>query len=306
MSSEVSTTIFSPGKLLLTSEYVVLDGALALTVPTKLGQTLVVREAQDTNSLISWNAQHRGISWLNIEINYKSWEILNTNIPASAEFILRVLKQIQQFSETKFKASQSYHFTTNLEFPADFGLGSSSTLMNNLAEWAEIDAFKLNETCLGGSGYDIAVAKEKSAVLYQNTDQGRIIKQVNYCPNFRDELIFIHLNKKQDSREGINLYRSKAKSPELINEFSKLTEEIVLCNDLEKFSDLMEIHSRKLSDFLGIETSKEKYFENCPVFVKSLGAWGGDFVMSRKFLGFREYFSERGFSSIFEWDDLIN
>ena len=32
------STIFSPGKLLLTSEYVVLDGALALAVPTKWGQ----------------------------------------------------------------------------------------------------------------------------------------------------------------------------------------------------------------------------------------------------------------------------
>ena len=31
-------TLFSPGKLLLTSEYVVLDGALALAVPTQWGQ----------------------------------------------------------------------------------------------------------------------------------------------------------------------------------------------------------------------------------------------------------------------------
>lgn len=30
--------LFSPGKLLLTSEYVVLDGALALSVPTLAGQ----------------------------------------------------------------------------------------------------------------------------------------------------------------------------------------------------------------------------------------------------------------------------
>lgn len=40
--------------------------------------------------------------------------------------------------------------------------------MNNLAEFSTIDAFLLNEISLGGSGYDIAVAQEKFAILYQN------------------------------------------------------------------------------------------------------------------------------------------
>ena len=35
-------TFYSNGKLLLTGEYVVLDGANALAVPTKYGQNLVV------------------------------------------------------------------------------------------------------------------------------------------------------------------------------------------------------------------------------------------------------------------------
>ena len=47
--------IFSPGKLLLTSEYVVLDGALALALPTKLGQEFFVEETLDHQSRIYWN-----------------------------------------------------------------------------------------------------------------------------------------------------------------------------------------------------------------------------------------------------------
>ena len=66
---------------------------------------------------------------------------------------------------------------------------------------------------------------------------------------------------------------------------------MILCNSLaQKFA----------------KTSKEKYFENCPVFIKSLGAWGGDFVMSRKFSGFEDYFSGKGFSTVFEWNELID
>jgi mevalonate kinase len=298
--------IFSPGKFLFTSEYVVLDGALAFAVPTKLGQEFFFEETEDGKSLISWNAFHRNNFWLNIEINYRNWKILGTNLPESAEFLLKVLKQVQKLSEIKFKGNNSYHLKTNLQFPPDFGLGSSSTLMNNFAQWAEIDPFLLNELCLGGSGYDIAVAKEKSEILYQNTENGRVFEKINFNPDFKNELIFIHLNEKQNSREGIMLYRSKNKSQNLIDQFSAITRDIVSCQNLENFSHLMNIHEQKLSDFLGIEKVKDKYFENCPAFVKSLGAWGGDFVMSRKFSGFQDYFSERGFSSVFLWNELID
>jgi mevalonate kinase len=298
--------IFSPGKLLLTSEYVVLDGALALAIPTKWGQEFFFEEKDDHQSLINWTALHQGKTWLKVQINYKNGEILSSNIEDSARFILKVLMKVKEGSSIRFQKDFSYFIITNLEFPANFGLGSSSTLMNNLAEWSHIDAFELNETCLGGSGYDIAVAKEKSAILYQNLLPKRKIATINFNPTFKDELIFIHLNQKQDSREGINLYRSKKKSPEIIEAFSAITKEILETKSLEKFSELMTLHEKKLGKFLDIETAKEKYFENCPVFIKSLGAWGGDFVMSCKFPGFEDYFRGKDFATLFSYDQLID
>ncbi|MCS4303079.1 GYDIA family GHMP kinase [Chryseobacterium sp. BIGb0232] len=299
------SAIFSPGKLMLTSEYFAIDGALVLAVPTRLGQEFFFEEKDDNQSLILWEALHQNQPWLKAVINYKNWQILETNIPSSAEFILKTLKNVQQLSATKFKNDFTYHLKTNLQFPADFGLGSSSTLMNNLSEWAEIDPFYLNTISLGGSGYDIAVAKEKSAVLFQSKPEIRYEK-VDFNPSFKNELIFIHLNQKQDSREAISLYKSKTKSQELVNEFSDITKKILLCNELENFSELMMIHEGKISNFIEIPTVKEKLFSDCPVFVKSLGAWGGDFVLSAKFGGFKDYFWEKGFTTIFEWENLIN
>lgn len=297
--------IFSPGKLMLTSEYFAIDGALVLAVPTKLGQEFFFEERDDNQSLIFWEALHQNKPWLKAVIDYKNWQILETNIPLSAEFVLKTLKNVQQLSTIKFKKDFTYHLKTNLQFPADFGLGSSSTLMNNLAEWAEIDPFYLNTISLGGSGYDIAVAKEKSAVLFQSKPEIKFEK-VDFNPSFKNELIFIHLNQKQDSREGINLYKSKNKFPELINEFSDITKKILLCNELDNFSELMMIHERKISDFIEIPTVKERLFSDCPSFVKSLGAWGGDFVMSAKFGGYKDYFWEKGFTTVFEWSNIID
>ncbi|MFY1045248.1 GYDIA family GHMP kinase [Chryseobacterium sp. GP-SGM7] len=298
-------SLFSPGKLMLTSEYFAVDGALVLAVPTKLGQEFFFEEKPDGKSIVSWEAYHQNKLWLKAVIDYKNWQILETNITSSAEFILKTLKNVQNLSEIKFKNSYSYHLKTNLQFPADYGLGSSSTLMNNLAEWSHIDPFQLNSISLGGSGYDIAVAHAKSAVLFQNKPEIHFEK-VDFNPKFKNELIFIHLNQKQDSREGINLYKSKIKSQKLIDEFSDLTKNILLCDELDKFSDLFVIHEQIISDFIGIPTVKSIYFEDCVKFVKSLGAWGGDFVMSAKFEGFEDYFWGKGFHTIYEWSDLID
>lgn len=297
--------IFSPGKLMLTSEYVAVDGALVLAIPTKLGQELFYTENEDRKSLIFWEAYHQNQLWLKATIDYKNWKILETNDSKASEFILKTLKNVQNLSEIKLKSDTSYHVKTNLQFPSDFGLGSSSTLMNNLAEWASIDPFILNEISLGGSGYDVAVAKEKSAVLYSRFPE-RVYETIDFQPNFKDELIFIHLNQKQDSREGISHYRSKPTSTELINDYSVLTKKILNSQNLEEFSELMTIHEQKLSDFLETPTVKKKYFQDCPSFVKSLGAWGGDFVLTSKFGDYIKYFEGLGFTKIFSWKDLIS
>lgn len=297
--------IFSPGKLMLTSEYFAIDGALVLAVPTKLGQEFFFEENDDEKSLIFWEAYHQNKLWLRAVIDYQNWQVLETNIPSGAEFILKTLKNVQQLSPVKFKNNCTYHLKTNLQFPSDYGLGSSSTLMNNLAEWAAIDPFQLNSISLGGSGYDIAVAKEKSAILFRSKPEISYEK-TDFNPVFKNELIFIHLNQKQDSREGINFYKSKPKSQMLVDEFSDITKKVLLCSELENFSELMMIHEQKISKFLEIPTVKEKFFADCPVFVKSLGAWGGDFVMSAKFDGYKDYFWGKGFKTVFQWSDIIN
>lgn len=297
--------IYSPGKLMLTSEYFAVDGALVLAVPTKLGQEFFFEEKQDGQSLIFWEAYHQNKLWLKAVIDYNKWQILETNIISKGEFILKTLKNVQSLSEIKLKNTDSYYLKTNLQFPADYGLGSSSTLMNNLAEWSEIDPFHLNSISLGGSGYDIAVAKAKSAVLYQNKPEIHFEK-VDFNPKFKNELIFIHLNQKQDSREGINLYKSKIKSQNLIDEFSDLTRNILLCDELDNFSHLMTLHEQRISDFIERPTVKSFFFADCAKFVKSLGAWGGDFVMSAKFEGYQDYFWGKGFTTVFDWNDLID
>ncbi|AQX04626.1 30S ribosomal protein S6 [Elizabethkingia meningoseptica] len=296
---------FSHGKLLLTSEYFVLDGAKALAVPTRLGQELSVEIIDDRKSCIYWETYRENILWLTTCIDYKNLEVTETNKEDASAFILKIFRTLKELRSDKLEHNTSYILKSNVQFPENYGLGSSSTLMNNLADWAGIDAFLLNDLALGGSGYDIAVAKEGAPVLYTRKENEKIVETVNYKPTFSEQLLFVHLNKKQDSREGIRMYREKDKSPDLINFFSALTDDILKCPDLENFSLLMEEHEKVMSNFLKIPPVKEKYFKNAPSFFKSLGAWGGDFILTTKFRDYESYFLHNGFPNFFSYEKII-
>ncbi|WKS95111.1 GYDIA family GHMP kinase [Riemerella columbina] len=297
-------TFFSSGKLLLTSEYMVLEGALALAVPTKLGQSLQVEHQPEREPILLWQAYHQNQLWLSVEIDYQNEDILRTNHPKSAYFVLKVFQTLKKIAPKVFQQGGRYSFKTNLEFPADYGLGSSSTLMANLAKWAKADPYQLNELSLGGSGYDVAVAMLGQSILYQ-LKNGRQITPVVFAPDFKNELLLIHLNQKQDSREGIRWFKNRAKTQAEVDFFSELTQSVLESRSISDFSELMTAHEAQLSTLLGMPTVKERWFSDCPVFVKSLGAWGGDFVLTRTFSGDQDYFQQKGFSTTYAYSDLV-
>ena len=68
---------------------------------------------------------------------------------------------------------------THLEFPRDWGLGSSSTLINNVAQWAQVDPFELHFKVSNGSGYDIACAKRRYPIVYSTQNQIQTIIRFN-------------------------------------------------------------------------------------------------------------------------------
>ena len=302
---EKTLSFYSPGKLMLTGEYFVLDGAKSIALPTKVGQSLHVKELPSASSILTWKAYHMESLWLDFSVDYHTWEIIHTNDLEASIFIINTLKIIQQKSQTKLQDATHYRISTHLEFPPDYGLGSSSTLMANLAKWAGIDAFKLNSFALGGSGYDIAVAISERPIIYTLEQKKPKYKEIDLLLPFKEELIFIHLGRKQNSREGIKKYQTKKKDKHLIFQINEITDKTISCRDIHTFSDLMTEHESIVSSYLKIETTKQIRFADCPVFIKSLGAWGGDFVMSRKFNGYQDYFASKNSTTILDWKTLI-
>jgi len=306
-------TFYSNGKLLLTGEYAVLDGAQALAVPTQFGQSQEVEEIY--NQKLVWKSLDKnGNVWFEEELLIG--QIALSQIPSNdvSKRLLQILKAATQLNPN-FLNHKGFKVTTRLDFDRDWGLGTSSTLINNIANWANIDAYKLLGLTFGGSGYDIACAQHDSAITYQlkneishsnKNNKIRKIKSVDFNPSFKDHLYFVHLNKKQNSREGIMHYKAnKTDLSKQISEISDITSQIITCKSLKTFNILIKAHEEIIASIIKQKPIKECLFNDFKGSIKSLGAWGGDFVLATSKDNPKAYFETKGFLTIIPYTNMV-
>ncbi len=299
------STYYSHGKLLLTSEYLVLDGAKALALPTKKGQSLDVRFHNDNK-----------LQWQSVLEDTSVWFETSFTLPLSDSFISQddviqrlytILKAAQQLNPNFLNTPQGFNVTSTLEFAQNWGLGSSSTLISNIARWAKVNPYTLLKNTFGGSGYDIACATSNSAIFYNNNTKPPFIESIVFDPSFKAHLFFVHLNRKQNSRNSIAHYRSL--DPDTLkNEVTNFTErtiQIATANSLDNFERLLNEHEKDLSKLLKTPTIKSQLFQDYPHTIKSLGGWGGDFVLATGTQKEIEYFKNKGFYTIVSYNDMI-
>jgi mevalonate kinase len=302
----MSAEFYSNGKLLLSGEYLVLDGALALSIPTKYGQSMFV-EPSEAGS-INWKSlDNNGTIWF--ENSFTFSELNSTKnryeTPSSIKAtLLKILWEAKNLNPDFLSKSTGWNVTTHLNFPQNWGLGSSSTLINNIAQWAKINAFELLDKSFGGSGYDIAAAQNNSPILYKKQDSVPLIEAVKIHWNFKDQLFFIHLNQKQNSKEGIAQYRKASVSIIELNKVSAITNSLLACKTLALFENLIDKHELIISEIIQTPTIKTQLFSDYPRSIKSLGAWGGDFVLVTATPKELDYFRYRGYNTILSFAEM--
>jgi mevalonate kinase len=299
---------YSNGKLLITGEYLVLDGANAFALPTKFGQKLIIEKG--INQEIKWTSYDAdGSVWLDVQLSFA--DILKKNTAEESESIkntlIEILHQGHLLNPDFFQNQEGFQITTQLTFPRNWGLGTSSTLINNIAQWLEIDAFVLLNNSFGGSGYDIACAQNDNPILYHLDNGKPIIENVSFEPKFAKNLHFVYLEKKQSSKASIVSYYNN-KNNELAEEIianNKITSAVLRAKTLQEFAIALEEHEAEMSNILEMQTIKESLFPDFNGIIKSLGAWGGDFVLAISDENPVDYFNEKGFKTIIPYKDMI-
>lgn len=295
---------YSHGKLLITGEYVILDGAKALAIPCQFGQHLEVRTAQnDISTWLSYDYQNH--IWL--ELEFDIFDVIENRLKGTNEVenrLYQIFREANRINPNVF--TQNYAFKTHLEFPENWGLGTSSTLIANLAKWVDVDPYLLLSKSFGGSGYDIACADSDTALVYALENASSKVEAAKISDFIKPYLYFVYLEQKQNSREAIDNYRKNKPShlDEFISKINNITEEFQEVLSLDKAHELIQNHEIYLSEILKIEPVKSRLFPDFKGSVKSLGAWGGDFIMVISENDPSKYFENKGFKTVLKFEDM--
>ena len=295
--------LYSNGKLLISGEYVILDGALSLAAPTLLGQHLEI--LKDDSKYIKWTSKNsNGKVWFQCKIYRENLELDKSSSSKISNTLIEIIKNIRDFNPN-FLTNSGASITTKLTFDKDWGLGSSSTLISNLSKLAGIDPFKLNNRIFNGSGYDIACAGSNSPLLFSKSENEKYIKEVSFRPVFHENIYFVYLNRKQNSLTEVKKYKKTKPSKELISEISEITKNILNCDDYKMFNKLINSHEQIISKLISKQTIKKELFNDFQGEIKSLGAWGGDFIMVSSENSPLNYFKNKGYNTLFKFSDLL-
>lgn len=295
-------TYYSHGKLLLTGEYAVLNGANALAVPCKKGQNLNY-SPKEKNTIIWKSIDINKAVWFEAEFKVKTLELITTSDSAIWKSLHQLLKATRELNSAFL--AQGGQVCTHLEFERSWGLGSSSTLISNIALWANINPYQLLEKSFGGSGCDIACAQAKMPLTYKRKQYDPTIESIKLDYPFSENLFFVHLNQKIDSQKAVASFYLDKVGKSIIKEINKLTEMIIRTSKQDDFNLYLKTHETILGTLLNQKTVQKEYFSDFKGVVKSLGAWGGDFILVSGDEKSPKYFEDKGYPIIIPFKEMI-
>lgn len=293
---------------MLTGEYAVLDGAKAIGLPTRLGQSMTVKKSNNAD-LIWESLDHNGNSWFKSVISLFDFSAVETTDEKTSVYLQKLLKNAVRLNSEFLSQWNGYKIETRLEFPRDWGLGSSSTLVFLLSEWAEVNPLLLYFKSDDGSGYDVACAFADGPIEYINSPEEVSYTHIEFNPKFKNQLYFIHLGNKQDTTLGIKEYLKAVKNKgAFVKAVTRISEEIVTAPGIKEFDTLIMQHEDLVHHHTGFKKVKELHFNDYWGAVKSLGAWGGDFILATSDKPAEEtiaYFKNKGYSTVLPYKEII-
>lgn len=298
------------GKFLLSGEYLVLQGARALALPLKLGQSLEVKTIDIQEGMIHWDAYTPRGFWFAAIFSKFGFTVHASDDMEKADNLCKIFKEIKSLNHNILQDKNDYFFTTKLEFDSQWGLGSSSTLISLLAQWASVNPYELLKRTMGGSGYDIACATTSQPIIYHLKNGYPVVEKADFHPAFADKLYFVYQGYKQSSGKEVKSFKERAKTTDFskeIAEISEITDGLTKTTSFDEFCSLLTRHEAIMSKVLEQSSLKTQYPDFQGV-IKSLGAWGGDFFLAATELSEKEvasYFNSKGLKTILKYNEIV-
>jgi mevalonate kinase len=265
-------------KFLLSGEYLVLDGAWALAIPLKFGQTLHIDSYPGDFCLIE-SREANLQPWFQATFHPGTGLVMESTNEDVALQLERLLQVIPAPVKREFLKAKKLIFT--VDFQRNWGLGSSSTLVSLLSQYLHQNPYTLLQASFKGSGYDIACATARQPILYRlNPPEAPSVQPVELKAELLQHLHFFYLGKKALSSGAVLQYSQLPllQRQQAAAEISELTLRMHAQQTVEEWSRCISKHNSILSALLQ-QPNPANLFPDAPGPLKPMGAWGGDFML---------------------------
>lgn len=298
-------TLYSSGKLILMGEYAVLHGMDALCIPLKAGQTMMVDSSNDDHIHWSWKYKDRYLA--DFTLHKESLEVLTCR-HGDPSWVIRLINHIRSKSED-FLKNRGRIIRFDNQFPPEWGLGSSSATISSVCRYAGVDPFHINEILTGGSGADIAAATANQWFIYRKA-QPPVSWSLPFPFRLAHHVWFVYSGSKQATASHIQEVKNTRNTfnISLLPHVNWLVYRFITASALPELSFIVQEHESVISQLI-LKDPVGADFPDFPGKIKSLGAWGGDFLMavSQQDEAFvKNYFATRGYPEVFSWEYFIN
>lgn len=292
------------GKLLLAGEYLVLQGACALALPLRYGQSMQV--ASSPSGTLSWRSSEPAGEWFEAVYDLTSLEVISSSGQETARVLQQWLRATQALQPDFMTPGNGFDVTVTADYPLEWGWGSSSTLISMLAQWSGADPFELHRQISSGSGFDIACALRNQLLFYQLMEGEAVMLPTQPGWALEENSWFCYLGRSQDSGREVSVFQGKEVSSSDISEISDLSVRICSAPSGDELIRLVNRHEAVIAGILKRDPIALS-FPSFPGAVKSLGAWGGDFAMfvsTEDPAEVHQHLLKLGFSTIFRYHEI--
>ncbi|MGA0211507.1 MAG: GHMP kinase, partial [Flavobacteriaceae bacterium] len=91
---------------------------------------------------------------------------------------------------------------------------------------------------------------------------------------------------------------------ELFNKINDITNQLINCTTQNDFNDLLQLHESIIGKLIGQTPIQERLFADFEGKIKSLGAWGGDFILASGNSSSPSYFVNLGYSTVIPYKKM--
>jgi hypothetical protein len=295
-------SIFSAGKIILMGEYAVLHGSDALCLPLATGQNLSAKPSDE--NLIQWKWKYRQHILADFSLFCDS---LESNQPSTGDFrwaraLIELIRQHNPYFLTTGTILEFENF-----FPPEWGLGSSSATISSLCRMAGVDPYIINAAHTGGSGADIAATTAPGWFLYRKTNNSPLVWPLPFDYPHAGNSFFIYTGKKQATQSHVKEISHSIQAEDID---WKLTNaplyRFLCCSTVPEAMKCISDHEQIIGNAIQMEAVGNR-FDDFPGRIKSLGAWGGDYLLAvtqqdEAFV--RNYFHQRELNTVFNWHEF--